>query len=131
MLLEETLDWDADRLARRCAALATDDDASPQVIWREVRARVPRTAWSWPSGRYELGREAVEIAMTTDHLNIQADALVNMAIVQEDRRGPRDEAETALATGRADLRDQGQCGAGAGRRAAPHASHRRLTQSAL
>ena len=45
----------------------------------------------------ELAREAVEIAMTTDHLNIQADALVDLAIVQE-AAGAADEAETALAT---------------------------------
>ena len=45
----------------------------------------------------ELGREAVKIAMTTDHLNIQADALVDLAIVQE-AAGAADEAETALAT---------------------------------
>ena len=50
--------------------------------------------------------------MTTDHLNIQADALVDLAIVQE-AAGAADEAETALATAVRHLRDQGQCGAGA------------------
>ena len=33
-------DREADRHARRCAALATDDDAWAQVVWRQVRARV-------------------------------------------------------------------------------------------
>ncbi len=73
---------DADRIARRCASLATDDDAWAQVVWRQVRARVLASR-----GRarpaLELAREAVEVAMTTDHLNTQADALVDLALVHE------------------------------------------------
>jgi tetratricopeptide (TPR) repeat protein len=96
VLLVMGRDRDADRLARRCAALATDDDASPQVIWRQVRARVLARR-GHAQRAVELAREAVKIAMTTDHLNIQADALVDLAIVQ-DAAGVADEAETALAT---------------------------------
>ena len=65
VLLLTGRDREADRLARRCAALATDDDASPQVIWRQVRARVLARRGD-AQRAVELGREAVEIAMTTD-----------------------------------------------------------------
>ena len=91
VLLVMGRDRDADRLARRCAALATDDDASPQVIWRQVRARVLARR-GHAQRAVELARAAVEIAMTTDHLNIQADALVDLAIVQE-AAGAADEAK--------------------------------------
>jgi tetratricopeptide (TPR) repeat protein len=96
VLLLMDRDRDADRFAGRCAALATADDASPQVLWRQVRARV--LARRGRARRaLELGREAVEIAMTTDHLNIQADALVDLALVYR-AAGADAEAEDALAT---------------------------------
>ena len=40
LLLMTGREREADRPARRCAALATEDDASPQAAWRQVRARV-------------------------------------------------------------------------------------------
>jgi tetratricopeptide (TPR) repeat protein len=85
---------EADRLARRCAALATEDDAWAQVAWRQVRARV--LAGRGQTHRaLELARHAVEIAMTTDHLNTQADALVDLAFVA-DAAGLSDEAVAAI-----------------------------------
>jgi class 3 adenylate cyclase/tetratricopeptide (TPR) repeat protein len=78
VLLLTGRDRDADRFARRCAALATEDDASPQVVWRQVRSRVLARRGRARQA-VELAREAVEIAMATDHLNVQADALVDLA----------------------------------------------------
>ena len=96
VLLMSGRDRDADRFARRCAALATDDDASPQVVWRQVRARVLARRGDHRRA-IELAREAVEIAMTTDHLNVQGDALVDLAIVHQ-AAGAADEAEELLAS---------------------------------
>jgi ATP/maltotriose-dependent transcriptional regulator MalT len=85
---------EADRLARRCASLATEDDAWAQVAWRQVRARV--LAGRGQSQRaLEYARQAVEIAMTTDHLNTQADSLVDLAFVL-DAAGSSDEGAAAL-----------------------------------
>jgi tetratricopeptide (TPR) repeat protein len=75
-------DAEADRLARRCAALATEDDAWPQAAWRQVRARV-LAARGQSSRALEFARDAVEIAMATDHPNLQADAIVDLALVCE------------------------------------------------
>jgi tetratricopeptide (TPR) repeat protein len=96
VLLLTGRDREADRFARRCAELATADDASPQVLWRQVRARVFARR-GHARRAVELGREAVRIAMTTDHLNIQADALVDLALVHQ-AAGAADEADAALAT---------------------------------
>jgi class 3 adenylate cyclase/tetratricopeptide (TPR) repeat protein len=89
-------DREADRLARRCAALATEDDAWAQAAWRQVRARV--LAGRGETRRaLDLAREAAEIAMATDHLNLQADAMVDLAVVQE-AAGCHDEAVESLST---------------------------------
>jgi ATP/maltotriose-dependent transcriptional regulator MalT len=87
---------EADRLARRCAALATEDDAWAQAAWRQVRARV--LAARGQSGRaLKLARDAVEIAMATDHPNLQADSLVDLALVCE-AAGCGENAATAATT---------------------------------
>ena len=87
---------EADRLARRCAALATADDAWPQAAWRQVRARV--LAARGQSGRaLDLAQDAVEITMATDHPNLQADSIVDLALVFE-AAGSREDAATAAAT---------------------------------
>ena len=87
---------EADRLARRCAALATEDDAWPQATWRQVRARV--LAARGQSGRaLDLAQDAVEITMATDHPNLQADSIVDLALVFE-AAGSREDAATAAAT---------------------------------
>ncbi len=81
---------EADRLARRCASLATEDDAWAQAAWRQVRARV-LAGRGQAQRALEYARQAVEIAMTTDHLNTQADSLVDLAFVL-DAAGLSDEA---------------------------------------
>jgi tetratricopeptide (TPR) repeat protein len=87
---------EADRLARRCAALATEDDAWAQAAWRQVRARV-LAARGQSHRALELARDAVEIAMATDHPNLQADSLVDLALVCE-AAGCREDATTAVTT---------------------------------
>jgi ATP/maltotriose-dependent transcriptional regulator MalT len=86
---------EADRLARRCAALATEDDAWAQVAWRQVRARV--LAGRGQTDRaLELARDAVDIAMSTDHLNTQADSLLDLGFVHS-AAGSEDDASEARA----------------------------------
>jgi ATP/maltotriose-dependent transcriptional regulator MalT len=96
VLLMAGREAEADRLARRCAALATDDDAWPQAAWRQVRARV-LAARGQSSRALELAREAVKIAMATDHPNLQADAMVDLAFVCE-AAGLREDAAAAVTT---------------------------------
>jgi class 3 adenylate cyclase len=96
VLLAAGRDAEADRLARRCAALATDDDAWPQVAWRQVRARVLARRGQTRRA-LELAHEAVEVAMTTDHLNLQGDALVDLALVQAAAGSAEPEAALAAA----------------------------------
>ena len=75
-------DAEADRLARRCARIATPDDASPQAAWRQVRARV--LARRGQAARaLALARQAVAIAMATDCPNLQADATADLGLVLE------------------------------------------------
>jgi ATP/maltotriose-dependent transcriptional regulator MalT len=88
-------DAEADRFARRCAALATEDDAWPQAAWRQVRARV-LAARGQTRRALDLAQEAVDIANSTDHLNLQADSMVDLAFVY-DCAGCPDDAEAALA----------------------------------
>jgi class 3 adenylate cyclase/tetratricopeptide (TPR) repeat protein len=85
---------EADRLARRCAALATEDDAWAQVAWRQIRARV-LTGRGQTSRALDFARQAVDIAMATDHLNTQADSLVDLAFVHRAAGSP-DDAAAAL-----------------------------------
>ncbi len=90
-------DREADRHARRCAALATDDDASAQVVWRQVRARVLARRGEVRRA-LELAREAIEIALTSDHLNLQADSMVDLAHRLRGSRRADEDATTALRT---------------------------------
>jgi class 3 adenylate cyclase/tetratricopeptide (TPR) repeat protein len=78
----------ADRFARRSAAIATKDDAGPQTMWRQVRARVLARRGRTQRA-VDLAREAVTISSTTDHLNLRADATVDLAIVLEAARDPK------------------------------------------
>jgi hypothetical protein len=81
-------DAEADRSARRCARIATEDDAWPQAAWRQVRALVlARRGRLRPA--LTLAEQAVAIAMGTDHLNLQGDARMDLAAVL---RGGGDEA---------------------------------------
>jgi class 3 adenylate cyclase len=86
---------EADRHARRAARLATEDDLSPQAIWRRVRAVVL-------AGRGRLGDaerladEAVALAASTDYLNEHAGALEDLGRIH-DLAGRRRDAQRARA----------------------------------
>jgi class 3 adenylate cyclase/tetratricopeptide (TPR) repeat protein len=88
---------EADRFARRCAAIATGDDADPQSAWRRVRARVLAARGSLPQA-LEMAQQAVDIILRTDHLNKQAETLIDQAFVL-DVCGQAEAAAAALADG--------------------------------
>src|SRR5207248_9359101 len=73
---------EADRLARRCARLATDGDLSAQVLWRRVRA-VALAQEDRLREAERLARDAVALAERTDYLNDHAGALEDLARVHE------------------------------------------------
>ena len=111
-------DATARRTGSRGAAPPSRPTTTPRrrSIWRQVRARV--LAGVVEARRaLELAREAVEIAMTTDHLNNQADAMVDLASCEA--AGGRDEAATALATAVGSTRPRAMWSA-RGKPAAPH-----------
>ena len=94
VLLLTGRDREADRLARRCARISTPNDAGPQVAWRETRARVLARRGQ-PEKALVVARQAVEIAIETDHLNMQADAVATLAFVLE-TASAIDDARSAL-----------------------------------
>jgi class 3 adenylate cyclase/tetratricopeptide (TPR) repeat protein len=96
VLLEQGRAAEADRLARRAAALATADDLSAQVMWRRVRARVLAGRGRLRDAE-RLADEAVALAERTDYLNDTAAAFEDMASVQDaaGRPGGADEARRA------------------------------------
>jgi len=72
---------EAERRARECRRLASEDDVSPQVLWRQVRAR--HLAMQGHHTRAAaLAEEAVSIVGTSDQLNMRADARVDLAVVR-------------------------------------------------
>jgi class 3 adenylate cyclase/tetratricopeptide (TPR) repeat protein len=73
---------EADRLARRAAQLTTEDDISPQVLWRRVRAAVLAERGRIAEAE-RMAREAVGLADRTDCLNDRAAALEDLAHVLE------------------------------------------------
>jgi class 3 adenylate cyclase/tetratricopeptide (TPR) repeat protein len=73
---------EGDRLARRCARLATDDDLSAQVMWRRARAIVLAEQGRSRDAQ-RLARNAVALSETTDYLNDHGDALADLARVND------------------------------------------------
>jgi class 3 adenylate cyclase/tetratricopeptide (TPR) repeat protein len=84
---------EADRRARRSAALATADDLAAQVLWRRVRARALAERGRLREAR-RFATEAVELAERTDYLNDTAAAFEDLAHV-DDASGSAAEAFTA------------------------------------
>jgi class 3 adenylate cyclase/tetratricopeptide (TPR) repeat protein len=68
---------EAERLTRVSDDAASHDDLITHAIWRGTRAMV--LARRADPGAERLARESVEIALETDCLNMQADALVDLA----------------------------------------------------
>jgi class 3 adenylate cyclase/tetratricopeptide (TPR) repeat protein len=68
---------EAERLTQVSADSASDDDRITQAMWRGTRAKV--LARRGDADAERLARESVELALETDCLNMQADALVDLA----------------------------------------------------
>jgi len=81
-------------LARLGRELADDQDASAQMLWRQLQALVDSSR-GHHSDAEQLAREAVTITERTDALNWQGDAFSDLAEVLH-AAGRRDEAEAAL-----------------------------------
>ena len=68
---------EAERLTQVTDDIASDDDLFPQALWRGTRARL--LARRGDADAERLARESVELWLGTDCLNMQADALVDLA----------------------------------------------------
>jgi class 3 adenylate cyclase/tetratricopeptide (TPR) repeat protein len=68
---------EAERLTHISDDKASDDDLFTQAMWRGTRAKV--LARRGRSDAERLARESVELLLETDCLNLQADALVDLA----------------------------------------------------
>jgi DNA-binding SARP family transcriptional activator/predicted ATPase len=73
---------------------AADDDIPAQVIWRRVRARLLAQREKLDAAE-ALARQAVKLAMRTDFVTAQGDALVDLGAVL-DGAGRNADAETAM-----------------------------------
>jgi tetratricopeptide (TPR) repeat protein len=71
---------DAGRFSRVSKQAAAPDDVLSQVLWRAAYAKV-RARRGEAAGAEALAREAVRLADGTDHLNAQADAILDLAEV--------------------------------------------------
>jgi class 3 adenylate cyclase len=85
---------EAEPLARQGRALGDQQDATTQALWRQVQARV-LACRGQHAGAESLAREAVAIIERTDGLNLQGDALCDLAEVLT-AGGRSDEAATTL-----------------------------------
>jgi tetratricopeptide (TPR) repeat protein len=89
----ERLD-EADAWARRAAGLAASDDATTQMLWRQVRAKILARRGEHAEAAH-LARAAVAIGAKTDALNDLGDAYADLAEVLQ-LTGKADEAAAAL-----------------------------------
>ncbi len=85
---------EADAWAGRTAELGASDDASTQMLWRQVRAKLLARRGEHPEAE-QLAHEAVAIGTKTDALNHQGDAYADLAEVLL-LSGKADEAKAAL-----------------------------------
>jgi tetratricopeptide (TPR) repeat protein len=70
---------EAERVTEVSAETASHDDPVTQAMWRGTRARVLAITGRSDIEAEELARESVELAFRTDSVNMQADALVDLA----------------------------------------------------
>jgi class 3 adenylate cyclase/tetratricopeptide (TPR) repeat protein len=68
---------EAERLTQVTDDIASDDDLVTQAMWRGTRARL--LARRGDAAAERLARESVALSLDTDSLNMQADALVDLA----------------------------------------------------
>jgi tetratricopeptide (TPR) repeat protein len=84
---------EAERLTEVVDETASEDDRITHAMWRGTRARV--LARRGDPGAERLARESVELSLETDCLNMQADALVDLAETLR-QLGRPDEAAQSL-----------------------------------
>jgi tetratricopeptide (TPR) repeat protein len=70
---------EAERLTEVSSEAGSDDDPITQAMWRGTRARVVAVRGRSDTEAERLAREAVELSFGTDCVNMQADALVDLA----------------------------------------------------
>jgi len=70
---------EAQRMIEVSAEAASADDPITQAMWRGTGARVVAVSGQSDSEAEQLAREAVELAFQTDCVNMQGDALVDLA----------------------------------------------------
>jgi class 3 adenylate cyclase/tetratricopeptide (TPR) repeat protein len=70
---------EAERLTEVSAETGSDDDLINQAMWRGTRARVVAATGRSEREAERLARESVELSFETDCVNMQADALVDLA----------------------------------------------------
>jgi class 3 adenylate cyclase/tetratricopeptide (TPR) repeat protein len=85
---------EADRFASIAESISDEDDVLSQVTWRGARAKLLASAGDLV-GAEALARAAVESASATEEVELQADALVDLAAVLE-VAGRTGEAKVAL-----------------------------------
>ena len=86
---------EAEPLARLGRELGDEQDANTQALWRQVQALVHARRGHHTQAE-QLAREAVAISERTDGLNLQGDALCDLAEVLH-AAGKSDEAAATLA----------------------------------
>ncbi|MDP9331420.1 MAG: AAA family ATPase [Actinomycetota bacterium] len=77
---------DADMFCSLAQEVGADDDITTQVLWRSARAKVLAAQGELDEALL-LAREAVAMAEETDDINMQADALMDLANVVETAGG--------------------------------------------
>jgi class 3 adenylate cyclase/tetratricopeptide (TPR) repeat protein len=85
---------EAERFAQLSRDTSGPDDIASQVVWRGSQAKVLAHRGDGQQAE-ELAAEAITLASRTDALNLHADALVDLAVVQR-TRGRRPEAAASL-----------------------------------
>jgi class 3 adenylate cyclase/tetratricopeptide (TPR) repeat protein len=70
---------EAERVTEVSAETASNDDPITQAMWRGTRARIVAVTGRSATEAEQLARESVELAFQTDCVNMQADALVDLA----------------------------------------------------
>jgi predicted ATPase len=85
---------EAERLTRECEDAARANDVHSQILWRSIRAKSLARRGAFAEAE-NFGREAVELAETSDFVPAHADALTDLAEVFE-LAGRREDAARAL-----------------------------------
>jgi ATP/maltotriose-dependent transcriptional regulator MalT len=95
MVREQGRDDEALALSRTAEAVAAEDDLESQALWRLVRAPIVARAGDLADAE-SLAGTAVELARRTEAVNLQADALAELASVLQLAGRPAEARATAV-----------------------------------